>query len=142
MFSLSDYIYELPEELIAQKPEKKRDQSRLLLLDRNTGRVSHYHFHQIQALLHPNDLLVVNNTRVVPGRLHGRKQTGGKVELLILNYGQTDSAQSDGGRVYRCLIKASKQAAAGTRLMFDEGLVGEVTVDLTDSIATGSSRAP
>ena len=126
MYRLEDYDYHLPEELIAQTPAPSRDGSRLLHLQRSRNHLEHLQFRDIVDLLHPSDLLVVNNTRVVPGRLYGRKQTGGKVEALILNYGQNDPGDDGGQRTYRCLIKASKQARAGTRLVFDEDLTGEV----------------
>jgi len=142
MYTLDDYDYHLPEALIAQTPATDRDGSRLLHLDRDNGALSHRHFHDIVTLLHPSDVLVVNNTRVVPGRLHGRKATGGKAELLILDYGETDGrGRDDCKRVYRCLIKASKQAGAGTRIYFDEGLVAEVQ-DFSDGIYSVAFSAP
>ena len=123
MYSLDDYHYDLPEALIAQSPAPKRDGSRLLHLDRDNGAVSHRYFHDIVNLLRPSDILVVNNTRVIPGRLQGRKETGGKAELLILDYGETTVRSNDDcQRVYYCLIKASKQVGAGTRILFDESL--------------------
>ncbi|BBO69626.1 S-adenosylmethionine:tRNA ribosyltransferase-isomerase [Desulfosarcina alkanivorans] len=127
MYTLDDYHYHLPEALIAQTPATARDGSRLLHLKRNDGSVLHRQFNQIADLLHPSDVLIVNDTRVVPGRLYGRKKTGGKVELLILDYGEAeDRGQDDRTRVYRCLIKASKQSPPGTRIFFDEGLTAEV----------------
>ncbi len=142
MYTLDDYDYSLPEALIAQTPATDRGGSRLLHLNRGSGAVSHRHFLDIVTLLHPSDVLVVNNTRVIPGRLHGRKATGGKAELLILDYGETDGrGRDDRNRVYRCLIKASKQAGAGTRIYFDEGLVAEVR-DFSDGIYTVAFSAP
>jgi S-adenosylmethionine:tRNA ribosyltransferase-isomerase len=142
MYTLDDYDYHLPETLIAQTPATDRDGSRLLHLNRDHGTVSHRHFHDIVALLHPSDVMVVNNTRVIPGRLYGRKATGGKAELLILDYGETDGrGRDDCKRVYRCLIKASKQAGAGTRILFDEGLVAEVR-DFSNGIFTVAFFAP
>ncbi len=142
MYTLNDYHYDLPEALIAQTPAAHRDGSRLLHLDRTNGTVSHRHFRDIVDLLHPSDVLVVNNTRVIPGRLHGRKPTGGKIELLILDYGATDCrGHDDRQRVLHCLIKASKQVAAGTRILFDAGLVAEV-LDFCDGIYTVQFSAP
>lgn len=126
MYRLEDYDYHLPEDLIAQTPAPNREESRLLHLQRSSNHLEHLHFRDIADLLHPSDLLVVNNTRVVPGRLYGRKQTGGKVEALILNYGQNDPGDDGNQRTYQCLIKASKQARNGTRLVFDADLSGEV----------------
>lgn len=142
MYTLDDYDYHLPEALIAQTPATDRDGSRLLNLNRDSGAVSHRHFHDIVNLLRPSDVLVVNNTRVVPGRLHGRKATGGKVELLILDYGETDAqGDDDCKRVYHCLIKASKPSGAGTPIFFDEGLVAEV-LDFSEGIYTVKFSAP
>jgi S-adenosylmethionine:tRNA ribosyltransferase-isomerase len=132
MYTLDDYDYPLPEELIAQVPADHRDGSRLLHLNRQGGTLAHRRFPDFVDLLRPSDVLVVNDTRVVPGRLHGHKATGGKAELLILDYGQ----QHDGEQCfYHCLIKASKQAAPGTRIFFDEGLVAVVD-DFVDGIYT------
>jgi len=85
VYSLIDYDYDLPKALIAQQPVPGRDRSRLLLLDRKTGGLSHHTFQDLTDLLLPSDVLVVNNTEVVPGRLFGKKVSGGKVELLILD---------------------------------------------------------
>lgn len=81
---LSDYDYELPAELVAQSPADRRDGSRLMAVDRRTGTFRHQVFPDIATFLHPGDLLVINDTRVFPARLHGRKPTGGIVELLLL----------------------------------------------------------
>ena len=142
MYTLDDYHYELPETLIAQTPAPDRDGSRLLHLQRGSGTVLHRHFDDVVSLLRPGDVLVVNNTRVIPGRLHGRKESGGKVELLILDYGEADGrGHNDRQPVYHCLIKASKQAAAGTRMLFDEGLTAEV-LNFSDGIYTVRFSAP
>jgi S-adenosylmethionine:tRNA ribosyltransferase-isomerase len=142
MYTLDDYDYELPEDLIAQMPSRDRDHSRLLHLTRAADAVAHRRFRDVADLLHPSDVLVVNNTRVIPGRLYGRKETGGKVELLILDYGQADAAETDEyRRTYHCLIKASKQAGAGTRLFFDQGLSAEVQ-EFTDGIYTVAFSSP
>ena len=80
-----DFYYELPEELIAQTPVEPRDSSRLLVFERKTGKVQHKIFHDIIDLLSPNDVLVVNNTRVIPARLYGvKEETGAKIEILLL----------------------------------------------------------
>lgn len=79
-----DFTYHLPQQLIAQRPLPNRDASRLLLLERENGRMAHRHFANIIEYLHPGDVLVLNDTRVIPARLHGRKASGGKVELLLL----------------------------------------------------------
>ncbi len=122
MYNTEDYNYFLPNELIAQHPCLERDRSRLLRLDRKTGVVAHHRFEDILSLLAPSDLLVVNNTRVVPARLIGRKPTGGRVEMLILDYPGlvNGAAESD------CLLNASKAVTPGTRITFDCGLEAEV----------------
>ncbi len=115
MYLLSDYDYRLPEERIAQFPALERENSRLLRLGRRSGTVSHHYFKDIVKLLKPGDLLVINNTKVVPARLRGRKQTGGKAEILIIDYWQ-GLKQYDTTGFFRCdcLIKASKSPKKGT----------------------------
>lgn len=80
---LSDFHYDLPEDLIARYPLEKRSASRLLCLDKKTGAITHHHFSDLLSLLQPNDLLVCNNTRVIPARLLGHKESGGRVEMLV-----------------------------------------------------------
>ena len=80
----SDFDYDLPPELIAQTPIEPRDQARLLRLDRRSGAIGHHRFSDLPDLLQPGDLLVANESRVIPARLFGRKPTGGAVELLLL----------------------------------------------------------
>jgi S-adenosylmethionine:tRNA ribosyltransferase-isomerase len=127
MYSLDDYNYDLPAELIAQQPAKQRDQSRLLCLDRQTGRLTHAVFNRIGDFIGPGDVLVVNNTAVIPGRLDGRKETGGKVEVLISDFvGGRKSTEEAGTFVCRCLVKASKRSSPGSRFHFAEGLKAEV----------------
>lgn len=121
MYALSDYDYELPEGLIAQHPARQRDQSRLFCLDRATGRWAHRLFVDIVDLLNAGDILVLNNTQVIPGRLLGRKESGGKAEVLILNY-----AQGIGDKVFQCLVKSSKRPKPGSRILFGRGLTGRV----------------
>jgi S-adenosylmethionine:tRNA ribosyltransferase-isomerase len=136
MYSLTDYDYELPEALIAQAPSKKRDESRLLLLDRKSGSRSHYFFRNVYELLEPSDVLVINNTEVIPGRLLGKKETGGKVELLILDYSDRAKLKSGNGEVVcQCLVKTSKRPKIGTVFLFNQGLTAEV-IDFEDRIVT------
>jgi len=126
LFSLDDYNYSLPEDRIAQRPADRRDRSRLLVLNRRTGALFHHIFSDLPDLLRPSDLLVVNNTQVIPGRLPGRKETGGKVEVLILSGGNGRSGQADEGVIRDCLVKASKRPRPGVRFIFDGGLSAEV----------------
>ncbi|MDM8550675.1 tRNA preQ1(34) S-adenosylmethionine ribosyltransferase-isomerase QueA [Desulfobacterales bacterium HSG2] len=131
MFSLTDYNYDLPEDRIAQRPADQREKSRLLCLRRETGELSHHRFCDLYDFLSPSDVLVINNTRVIPGRLTGKKDTGGKAEVLILDYGNRSDPSNPGSpapeRDLKCLIKASKRPKSGTLIFFDQGLKAEVT---------------
>jgi len=120
MFSIEDYHYHLPEQLIAQHPLQERDHSRLLVMDRATGALSHQVFHELETFLEPSDVLVVNNTQVVPGRIVGKKESGGRIEALILNYASANGNQFD------CMLKSSKQTRIGARLYFPEGVTAQV----------------
>jgi S-adenosylmethionine:tRNA ribosyltransferase-isomerase len=122
MYSPDDYNYALPAELIAQQPLARRDQCRLLCLQRSGNLLDHRGFGDLPDLLCAGDVLVLNDTRVVPGRLLGRKESGGRVEVLILN-----PAGDGAGPDYACLVKASKRPARGGRLIFDGGLSATVT---------------
>jgi S-adenosylmethionine:tRNA ribosyltransferase-isomerase len=127
MFSLNDYDYNLPEERIAQSPVKGRDQSKLLFMNRATGEIAHHKFLDIYDLLSPSDVLVINDTEVIPARLLGQKETGGKAEVLILDYpGDKKSRIDNGEYVCRCLIKSSKRPKDGTTLIFDQKLKANV----------------
>jgi len=127
MFSLNDYDYHLPEQRIAQSPVKGRDQSKLLFMDRTTGEIAHHKFLDIYDLLSPSDVLVINDTEVIPARLLGQKETGGKAEVLILDYpGDKKSRIDNGEYVCRCLIKSSKRPKDGTTLIFDQQLKANV----------------
>jgi S-adenosylmethionine:tRNA ribosyltransferase-isomerase len=133
MYSLSDYDYDLPPKLIAQKPVAQRDLSRLLFMNRQTGKLSHHRFNALCDFLATGDMLIINNTQVIPGRLLGRKDTGGKVEVLILDY--TDRKEDPGGFISKCLIKASKHPKPDTLLFFDRGLKA-VVMDSHEGITT------
>lgn len=126
--NITDFDYHLPEELIAQTPADRRDQSRLMVLDRTHRTVSNYRFCDIETLLGPGDLLVVNNTKVFPARLSGRKESGGKAEVLLLGYPGTNPGNSF---TCECLIKTSKRPKEGTIIIFDNSMYGQVhkTVD-------------
>ena len=111
--------YSLPKERIAQFPVEPRDSSRLLVLDRKTGVLSHRIFSDLPELLRAGDCLVLNDTKVIPARIYGRKAvTGGRVELLLLSEGEPEGEKA---RVYRCLGQPAKNLKPGTRLQFDEG---------------------
>ncbi|WP_321495792.1 tRNA preQ1(34) S-adenosylmethionine ribosyltransferase-isomerase QueA [uncultured Desulfobacter sp.] len=117
MYNLSDYGYDLPESLIAQAPCEHRSLSRLMHLDRRTHGICHRRFLDITDLLRPGDLLVVNDTRVVPARLLGHKPTGGRVEVLIIDYAAGMKHLADTGLFQcDCLIRASRRPDPGTVL--------------------------
>jgi len=116
----SDFYYELPPELIAQTPLEQRDQSRLLVMDRETGTLRHSRFCRLGALLRPGDLLVLNDTRVLPARLLGsREQTGGFIEFLLL--------EQRTGTDWEILVRPGKRAKPGARFVFGGGVLrGEI----------------
>ena len=115
-----DFYYDLPEELIAQTPLKDRDTSRLMVLDRETGRVDHKHFYDIIDYLNPGDCLVLNDSRVLPARLLGHRPTGGAVELLLL--------RDLGDGQWECLAKPGKKCTEGQEVIFGDG---ELTATVT-----------
>lgn len=115
---VSDLDYVLPECLIAQEPLADRSGSRLMVVSRGDGSVSHRTFHDLPALLQAGDLLVLNDTRVSAVRIFGHKRSGGRVEALVMT--------SKGGGVFDCLLKPSSRVRAGTEVVFDGGLVGVV----------------
>ncbi len=121
----SDFYYDLPERLIAQDPLKKRSDSRLMVIDRKTGNISHRHFRDITEYLRPGDCLVINDTKVIPARLIGvKEETGASIEVLLL--------KRKDDRVWETLVKPGKKARVGARISFGDGkLVGEV-VDIVD----------
>ncbi len=122
----SDFYYELPEELIAQTPLEHRDHSRLLTLNRETGKTGHHHFYELPEFLKPGDCLVLNNSRVIPARLLGhRDPTGGAVELLLL--------KDLGDNTWECLAKPGRKCRIGTELSFGDGrLTAKVVGDGDD----------
>ena len=112
----SDFYFDLPQELIAQDPLEDRSSSRLLVLDKNTGEISHHIFRDIIDYLHPGDCLVLNNTKVIPARLLGEREgTGGHVEVLLLKRKEAD--------VWETLVKPGKKCKPGQRLTFGDGLL-------------------
>ena len=116
----SDFYFDLPEELIAQTPLEDRSNSRLMVLDKESGEIQHRVFKDIIEYLNPGDCLVLNNTRVIPARLIGEKvDTGGKIEFLLLKRTEKD--------VWQALVKPGKRAKIGTKFSFGNGkLIGEV----------------
>ena len=123
----SDFDYDLPEELIAQTPLKDRSSSRLLVLDKNTGEVEHKHFKDIIDYLNPGDVLVINDTKVIPARLMGVKtDTNACIELLLL--------KDLGNDEWECLSRPQKRLHVGTIVKFSDELSAEVTSILEDGV--------
>ena len=122
----SDFYYDLPQELIAQTPMEKRDGSRLMTLDRRTGETGHRHFYDLPSLLRPGDCLIMNDSRVLPARLLGRRLPGGGAcEVLLL----TDKGEN----VWECLVRPGRKLRAGARMTFGDGsLTAEVAEELAD----------
>ncbi|MEW6351740.1 MAG: tRNA preQ1(34) S-adenosylmethionine ribosyltransferase-isomerase QueA [Thermodesulfobacteriota bacterium] len=138
---LSAYEYELPAELIAQAPSPCRDMSRLLLIDRKSGRIRHHRFREIADLLSPSDLLVMNETRVVPAALHGIKTTGGRVELLVIDPAAPDKrGNPEEPAVRLCMVKSSKPVREGARIVMGPGV--ELSVEETRDSGRAVVRFP
>jgi S-adenosylmethionine:tRNA ribosyltransferase-isomerase len=124
---LSEYDYNLPEELIAQMPADKRENSRMMVLSREDGTISHKHFYDIVDLIEPNSLLVMNNTKVLPARLIGYKDTGAKIEVFLLK--QVDMKQ----HLWDVLIKPSKRIKPDTIIKISEELSVKAIKRLEDN---------
>ena len=120
----SDFWFELTEELIAQEPIEKRDQSRLLCMDRFTGETRHRSFFELPGLLTRGDCLVLNDSRVMPARLLGRRETGGAVEVVLL--------RDIGGGVWECLTRPGKRTKPGAEIIFGDGELAAVVMDVAD----------
>ena len=123
-----DFYYELPQELIAQTPLERRDGSRLMTLDRQSGAVGHRHFYELPQLLRPGDCLVLNDSRVLPARLLGKRLPGGGVtEVLLL--------RDLGNDEWQCLTKPGRKTPVGTRISFGDGLL---TCAVTQALEDGN----
>ncbi len=122
-FNLDAYDYDLPQDLIAQRPVPERDKSRLLVLDRNRGVISHHSFFELPNFLRPGDCLVLNDSKVFPARLLGKKETGGKVEIFLLHFpALKDPNKGD----VKALAKSSKGLKPGQKIFFENGLNAQV----------------
>ena len=119
----SDFDFYLPEELIAQTPLEKRDASRLLHLDKQTGEIEHKHFYDIKQYLHAGDCLVLNNSRVLPARLIGSRPTGGAVELVLL--------KDIGDNRWECLSRPGRKTKPGQELIFGNSELTAVVQEVT-----------
>jgi S-adenosylmethionine:tRNA ribosyltransferase-isomerase len=126
----SDFFYELPQELIAQEPLAERSSSRLLVLDRNSGSMEHRVFRELTEFLQKGDCLVLNNTRVIPARLLGKRiDTGGKIEFVLL--------KNIEGDIWEVLLKPGKRAKPGTRFVFGEN---ELRAEIIEVVEGGNRR--
>lgn len=123
----SDFYFDLPPELIAQTPIEQRDASRLLLLDKKSGKVEHKHFFDLPAYLRPGDCLVLNNSRVLPARLFGRRSGGGACEVLLLI--------DRGEKVWECLVRPGKKLRVGAKISFGDG---ELTAEVVGEVEGGN----
>ena len=119
-----DFWYDLPEELIAQTPLQQRDTSRLCVLDRETGKVTHKHFYDILEYLQPGDCLVMNDSRVLPARLLGHRPTGGAVEVLLL--------RDLGEKRWECLCKPGRKMQVGSQVIFGNGELTAVVTEVKE----------
>ncbi len=121
-----DFYYELPEELIAQTALERRDKSRLMCLNKDSGEIEHSTFVNIINMLNPSDCLVMNRSKVIPARLLGKKKSGGRLEVFLL--------RDLGEGIWECLVKPGKYARLGENIVFPEGLSGVVKEILPDGI--------
>ena len=115
---VSDFNYDLPEELIAQTPLEKRDESRLMVLDRKNQTIEHKTFKDIVDYLEPGDVLVRNNTKVIPARLYGKKETGANVEFLLLNNIEK--------YIWESIVRPGNKLHVGTKVIFGDGLLDKI----------------
>lgn len=118
----SDFYFELPQELIARTPLERRDASRLMLLDKYTGETGHRHFYELPELLRPGDCLVLNDSRVLPARLFGNRESGGAVEVLLL--------RELGKNKWECLTRPGRKTRPGTELSFGDGELAGTVLDV------------
>ncbi len=122
----ADFHYDLPDELIAQHPCEKRDGSRLMVLDRKNNSIEHKHFFNIIDYLEPDDVLVINDSKVIPARLYGHSEgrDDARIELLLLKQGEIDT--------WETLVKPGKRAKIGSRLVFGDGILTAEVVDIVE----------
>ena len=126
---VSDFKYDLPEELIAQVPIEKRDESRLMVLDKSQKTIEHKQFKDILDFLEPGDCLVRNNTKVLPARIYGKKETGANVEFLLLNNIEGD--------VWESIVRPGNKLHIGTKVIFGDGLL---VAEIIDTMEGGTRK--
>ena len=123
---VDEFDYYLPQELIAQEPLKNRSSSKMLVLDKKTGQINHHHFDEIIDMLNKDDILVINNTKVLPSRIFGKKvATDAKIEVLLLK---------EFNGYWECLIKPARRVKIGTRIVFSNLLTGEIIQKFDEGI--------
>ena len=120
--NVSEFNYSLPEELIAQIPIKKRDESRLMILDRNKNSIEHKLFKDIINYLKPGDVLVRNNTKVIPARIYGKKETGANIEFLLL--------KNIEGDIWETIVRPGNKLHIGTKVIFGNGILKAEILDV------------
>ena len=121
---LEEFDYFLPEELIAQVPIEKRDESRLMVLDKKEKTIEHKVFKDIIDYLEPGDCLVRNNTKVIPARLYGKKETGANVEFVLLNRIEGD--------IWEAIVRPGNKLKPGTKVIFGDGILEAEVLDILD----------
>ena len=126
---VKDFYYDLPEELIAQVPIKKRDESRLMVLNRENKTIEHKVFKDILDYLKPGDCLVRNNTKVLPARIYGKKETGANVEFLLLNNIEGD--------IWESIVRPGNKLHVGTKVIFGDGLL---IAEILDTMEGGTRK--
>ena len=126
---VSEFNYELPEELIAQTPIEKRDESRLMVLDRSKQTIEHKTFKDIIDYLEPGDCLVRNNTKVIPARIYGKKETGAKVEFLLLKNMEGD--------IWETIVRPGNKLHVGTKVIFGDGIL---TAEILEIMPGGTRK--
>ena len=126
---VSDFNYDLPQELIAQVPISKRDESRLMVLDRQKQTIEHKVFKDIIDYLEPGDCLVRNNTKVIPARIYGKKETGANVEFLLLNNIEGD--------IWECIVRPGNKLHVGAKVIFGDGLL---KAEILDTMPGGTRK--
>jgi len=133
MLKTSDFNFVVPEDLIAHEPAEKRDNSRLMVLDRKNQIIEHKHFYEIIDCLLPGDLLVLNNTKVIPANLVGKKEEGGaKVEVLLVKQDRRLEI-GDSRQTWECLVRPGKRLRIGSKVIFGKGEVVGTVVEKTDT---------
>ncbi|HEY3247346.1 MAG TPA: tRNA preQ1(34) S-adenosylmethionine ribosyltransferase-isomerase QueA [bacterium] len=139
---LSDFDYTLPPELIAQHPVFPRDAARLLVVERATERITHHVFSDLPQFLRPHDLIVINDTKVIPARLRGRKRTGAGVELLLLRPAPNSPPAPRGGPIWEALVRPARRVPAGTVLQIAPDVSAEIVDVRPDGVRLAQFHTP